>query len=520
MKSKLLIFIFSILTTFSFANQKTLNIAISSDLRSIDPRISADAPSCHIIYMLYEGLMRKDKEGTILPGIAEKYSVSEDGLKYIFHLRDAKWSNGDPVTAYDFECAWEKNINHRTANKSSYTFYPIKNAKAYLEQKVAFDAVGIKAVNEKTLEVELLHPVPYFLELTASCIGYMPISKKLEEKEPKWANKDTYVFNGPFYISKRKHNSEIILKKNERYWNKDNVNLPEINIQVVFDNSTLLKLFEKGQLDWCGHPLNDMNKDEIKKNDKSFNFINQSCVDWLTLNLNNKYFRNKNFRKALCLAINRKELADTLSFTKKPTTCILNDAFQIAENPFFEDGNVDQAKDYLNKALKELGIKKEEIAPIKFSIRNTDISRTYAQVIQEQIRKSLGLTVILDQSEWIVHLNKLQAKDYEIGELGWVSAVNDPIYILDVFRSRLSNMNTSGWESDIFQQLLEDSNFEMDPLKRKVIIGEAEKILVDDLPVIPIFSRIGCYKKNPRLKDVYLGHLNNILFTEAYFESK
>jgi len=201
------------------SSTRLVNISFYCPIRSLDPRICNEIPSCHVINMMYEGLMHLDLEGNPTFGVAESVDISDDQLTYTFHLRESNWSNGDPVTAYDFEYAWKKSVDPRHAKTGAYTFYTIKNVSDCLEKKVSVEEVGVHALDERTLQVELEHPAPYFLFLT-TCSTYSPINKKHDQEHPEWANKveELFVCNGPFKPKKWKKSFEMLLEKNEAYW--------------------------------------------------------------------------------------------------------------------------------------------------------------------------------------------------------------------------------------------------------------------------------------------------------------
>lgn len=284
------------------SNSQKISSFFLSPIRSLDPRISTEAPSKHIMNMLYEGLMRVGPDGEIIPGIAESVTISEDQTVYTFHLRDSLWSNGDPVTAYDFEYAWKKSVTPEHARQGAFTFYTIKNVAACLEKKMGVEEVGICALDEKTLEVKLEHPAPYFLHL-CTCTTYSPIHKETDLKHPSWHNSVNkhLVTNGPFLLTGWKKNVEICLEKNPYYWDAEEVQIGGVEVQVVTDANTQFFLFQKGKLDWIGQPFNNLPNDIIVNcyENNRLELSDSSEVFWFFLNTEKPLFNNKNFRKAL-----------------------------------------------------------------------------------------------------------------------------------------------------------------------------------------------------------------------------
>jgi len=503
--------------------KKFVNVAIASCVRSLDPRIGNEYPSAFVIRMLYEGLMRMGEEGKLFPGMASSYDVSQDKTRYTFHLRDAKWSNGDPVTAYDFEYAWKKAVDPAFAKTGAFTFYAIKNVEACLQGKVDVGQVGVKAVDEKTLVVDLEHPAPYFLALT-SCPTFMPINKRIDLERSDWANKvdDYFTCNGPFTVGKWKKGDSLVLRKNQKYWSADDVSLAGIKVLVVEDAMTQFYLFEKGKIDWFGDPLLGALPPDILK-DASIRQRLQSRealgLFWFFLNTDVYPLNNKNLRKALAYAINRHAIAEhVLQMGERPATGILAKDFKIKDSPYFDDGNLKKARDHFNLALQELDIEKKDFPKLTLSISTKATSSILNQAIQQQWHDALGIEVELDQKEWPVHFTKLSKGDFQLGEIQWVSWLYDPIYLLETFRIKSLATNMSRWEHPEYRHLLDLADNELDVDKRREYLKQAETFLMEEMPVIPIcFTRV-CYMQNPKLKGVYISPLKELDFRWAYFE--
>ncbi|MBF5059661.1 peptide ABC transporter substrate-binding protein [Candidatus Neptunochlamydia vexilliferae] len=501
---------------------KTVHISILAPVRSLDPRISTEKPSKHIMNMLYEGLMRLGPNGEVIPAIAKSVTISEDQTVYTFHLRDSIWSNGDPVTAYDFEYAWKKSVTPEYAQPGAFTFYTIKNVAACLEKRVGVEEVGVQALDEKTLKVELEHPAPYFLHL-CTCTSYSPIHKEIDLKHPNWSNSvsEHLVTNGPFSLTGWKKSVELCLQKNPNYWDANGVQIEGVEIQVVEDATTQFLLFEKGKLDWIGQPFNNLPNDIIVNcyENNRLELSDSSEVFWFFLNTEKPLFNNKNFRKALAYAINRDEIASHIfQLGERPAMGILNGVLSLQEAPYFEDGNVKLAKEHLEKALEEMEMTADEIPKIVLSQRSCIFTSRVNQAIQEQLRAVLGLKVEIDQVDWPLHFSRVSKGNYEFGEMPWHSWLKDPIYMLDTFRSKSVATNMSRWEHPHYQEILTLSDNEIDPEKRKEYLREAEAFLMEELPVIPLCFMKQHYLKNPKLQGVYVSPLKEIDFRYAFFQ--
>ncbi|MDJ0652031.1 MAG: peptide ABC transporter substrate-binding protein [Simkaniaceae bacterium] len=500
--------------------KQVIKLAFSAPVQSLDPRNSL-GPSTHLLDMLYEGLMRLGPKGEIIPGVAESFTISEDQKTYTFKLRNSYWSNGDPVTAYDFEYAWKKSVSPLQARESAFLFYAIKNVKACLEKKVGVDDVGIVALDEKTLKVELEHPAPYFLALCVRST-YAPIRKGIELKNFKWGNgmNENFVTNGPFLV-KRWKEGEIYVEKNPSYWDSRSMKIDGIQIVIVPDGNTQFLLYEKGELDWVGQPTGsippDIRAHAYKKGE--LQVMDAVGLHMFFLNSEKPPFNNKNFRKALAYAIDRQSLVDHIfQLGEKPAMGILNADIAVTDKPYFENGNIELAKKHLDRALLEMGMALEDLPTLTLSQRDGSFNLTVNQAIQQQLHANLGLHVEIDQLDFPVHMNQMIKGDYEIADITWSSVIKDPSYTLNVFRYRNSDMNVSFWEHLTYQDLLKEADEEIDLEKRREHLHLAEMLLMEEMPVIPLcFSKI-YFACNKHLKGVYISSLKEIDFRYAYFE--
>ena len=498
-----------------------LNLSISSEVRSLDPRVGNDYPSGLIIKMLYDGLMRLGPDGKLSQGVAESYEVSDDLKTYTFHLRSSRWSNGDPVTAYDFEYAWKKAIDPQYAKTGSFTFYIIKNVAACLEKRATLDEVGINAIDDRTFVVELEHPAPYFLSLT-TCSTFAPICKKVDLERPDWSyyGDKFFVSNGPFYLENWQKGNCITLKKNREYWDEPKVCLSGINILIIPDATTQFYMFEKGDIDWLGAPFGTIPIDLIKGlyKEKKVHQLEAMGLNWLFINTKKFPFSNKCFRRALASAIDRQAICEhVLLKGEKIALGILGSEFSEQIQPYFEDGNNDIARQYLSIALNELGITLKELPPISISFPSTDSSFRLVQALQQQLEQSLGIKVLLNHSEWMVHFNNVTSGNYELGLMAWVSWISDPIYFLNAFREEKLATNMSRWEHPLYKYYLNRSDNETDVVERKKDLVRAEALLMAEMPVIPIHYVTMSYAHHPKLKNFYISSLYEIDFKHAYF---
>ncbi len=504
--------------------ERTLNISFGAEVRVLDPRIVGEYPSSHLIRMLFDGLMRCNEAEVLSPSVAESYVISKDFKVYTFTLRDTMWSDGVPVTAHDFEYAWKKSLDSKTLSHGAQNFYFIKNAKLSAEGKVSVDEIGVHALNDKTLEVELEFPAPYFLEVLA-CTLFSPIPKHLEEKDPDWAHRTdhSFVSNGPFKLKKWKQGNKITVEKNPLYWDADHVHMSEICINFIEDGMTQLYMFEKDKLDWIGSPVNKIPSEAIKsiKNDPSFVSVESPCIYWFFLNSETFPFNNKKIRQAFSYAIDRQAIVDHIfEGDGIPAEGIVAPCFDLGNAPCFKDNNTLLAKELFDEALVELNLTREIFPPISISYAGAveTLSRT-SQVVQQLWQKTFGIKVRLQQADWPVHFTAIQKGNYQVGMMGWTSFIGDPIYMLQTFKYKGDMVNMSNWESQEYLDLLEASNLEVDPVKRNQLLIAAEKVLMDEMPIIPICFLSLEFSKKPELIGVNLPPSGEIDFKYAQFET-
>lgn len=490
--------------------EKTLRLTYLSEANSLDPRYGYEIPANHTVKMLFEGLMRLSLHHELIPAAAKEYSVSPDGKTYTFKIRPAKWTNNAPVTAYDFEYAWKSVIDPKIPTQGAADFYPIKNVEAIVKGELPVEEAGVRAFDEHTLIVELEYPTPYFLELTATS-AYSPVYSKASKKDP--TGEAYSVTNGPFRLKKRLEHHETILEKNPYYWNASEVKLDRIEISIVEDASTQLALFEKGKSDWLGKPFAKLPLDAVPalKEKGMLNHFPEKAVYWYFINTERFPYSHPKIRRALALSMNREEIV----------THVLKEGEEIAagvnrESRLFEDGALSEARNLFDEALTELGLAREDFPQVRLSYCNIETNHRIASAVQQQWQKALSIEVRLDPQEWTTYYDNLSSGKYEIGGLSWHARISDPIYNLQLFKYASDRLNMSNWENDEFQLTLQEAQEEVDSRRRLALLKKAETILMEHMPVIPVYFLTISYAKNPQLEDVGLSELNEIDFSRAW----
>ncbi|NOU57436.1 peptide ABC transporter substrate-binding protein [Brevibacillus borstelensis] len=498
---------------------KVLRLNFKSEPPTANPALAEDSTSGALLRATFDGLTRIGEDGKPHESVAEKIEISEDRLTYTFHLRDSKWSNGDPVTAHDFEYAWKHALEPSVAANYAYQLYYIKNAQAFNNNKAKADEVGVKALDDKTLEVKLENPTPFFLELTAF-YTYYPVNKKVAEADPKWATEaKTHVGNGPFKMETWEHKSKLVLVKNENYWDKDAVKLDKIDFSMVEDENTELSMFDNGDLDWAGAPLSALPTDAIPALKESGKMQVHAIAGTYLYKFNTEQapFNNAKIRKAFAYAIDRQSIVDNVTqANQQPAMGLVPPTMAVASEPYFKDNDIETAKKLLEEGMKEEGLTK--LPTITLSYNTSEGHKKIAEAVQDQWKKAFGIDVKLENKEWKVYLDDLHQGKFMIGRSSWSGDFNDPINFLELFKFKNGGNNDTKWENPKFQELLNQSALEKDEAKRKQILADAEKIFMDEMPAAPIYYYTHSYVKNDKVKGVVLDGLGFVDYKWATIE--
>ncbi len=500
-----------------------VRIASNSEAHTLDPRGARVLAASTTLNLMFEGLMRLDNDGELEPGVAESVEISPNRTTYTFHLRDSHWSNGDPVTAEDFMYAWKSMLEPNFPAPNAFQLYAIKNARQAKTGEASVDAVGVSAPDEKTLVVELDQPTPYFLELTAFH-ALFPVNQHIAKKHPSWAEGDFAHFtsNGPFQLDHWAHNDELTVVKNENYWDADAVKLSGVTL-VIGDEHTALELFENNDLEWTGSPLSIIPPDAIASmtQQDTLEVAPAAGTHWLRVNVDAKPFDNVKMRKALSLALDRQALVEhVIQGNQTPAMGVLPPNSRWHSPNYFEDHDVASAKLLLRQALAEMGLTRDELPTMTLVYRNDERQHRLAQTLQQQWREVLGIMVELEAVENKLLYERLKNQDYQLANGSWFADFSDPYNFLAVFDAKDNGTNNTGWESKRYQQLLELSSLAADANKRKVLLLQAERLLMDESPVIPLFFYSMNFRRASQLRDVGLSDLGVLNFRNAELVSE
>ncbi|WNC15687.1 peptide ABC transporter substrate-binding protein [Brevibacillus brevis] len=490
-----------------------LHWSINSEPPSLDPGIAVDADSFDMIYAAFEGLTNYDLNGQLTNATAESFTNNNDYTQFTFKIRkDAKWNNGDPVTAHDFVYAIRRNLDPKTASEYAYQLYYIKGGEEYNTGKGKAEDVGVKALDDYTVQFDLKSPTPFFRELTFFPTLF-PLHQKTVEGNPNWAAEaKTIVSNGPFNMETWEHKSKIVFAKSPTYWDKDNVKLDRIEIAMIDDNNTAFSMFENGEVDWGGYPASTLPTDAIQslKDAGKLMVADNPGTQSVVFNTTKPPFNNKKIRQAFAYAINRQELIDNILQTGVPAAYgWVPTSMGLKPDGYFKE-DPEKAKQLLAEGMKELGLTK--FPEVTYTYDTTDVNKKMAEALQDQWKKTLGIQVKLYTAELKVYRDMRSTGNFDMIRFQWGADFNDPINFLEMFRDKTGGNNHPDWENPKFKELIDQSYQEPNLEKRKQILLEAETILMDEMPLAPINFRGSPYVKNDKVKDFVIFPLGGAYF--------
>ncbi|SHH60111.1 peptide ABC transporter substrate-binding protein [Virgibacillus chiguensis] len=470
-------------------DEKILQLNNGEEPTSFDPAIGFDNVSWNALNNLMEGLTRLDEDHTPQPAVAEEWDVSEDGTTYTFYLReDANWSNGDPVVAEDFIFAWERLLNPKTGSSAGFLGYFIKGGEAFNSGEGSTDDLGITAVNEKTLEVELENPTGFFLHVLTNP-AFFPVNHQVAADNSEWhAEAESFVGNGPFQLESWEHDNEMMFTKNDAYWDADSVNLDGVHWAMVNDTNTEYQMFERGELDSAEIPAEL--SDQLIDGD-NVQVVDQGGLEFFRFNVTEEPFQNKNIRKAFALAVDQENITEYVVKNKvKPAYGYISPGFTNPSGEDFRDVNGDlvsfdpeEAKQLLEKGMEEEGY--DELPTVTLSYNTSDLNKEVAEAIQGMFSENIGVDVELENTEWNVFLEDQKALNHQLSRSSFLYDYADPVNFLESFITG-SYMNRTGWSNEQYDQLIANAKSEADEGKRWEYMYEAEKLLAEEVPLFPV----------------------------------
>lgn len=494
--------------------KQVLNWFSAGEISTMDPALNNDVYGGEQLDATMEGLVRLGNNSKVLPGIAKSWKESKDGMTWTFKLRkNAKWSNGEALTAKDFVYAWRRQVNPKTASTQSNKYSGIKNADAIVASKKPVSSLGIKALGKYKLVVTLERKIPYFQLLLAGSAFAPQKQKFIEKAGKKYGTAAKYTLSDGPFVMKGWTGSNLTWKlvKNKYYWDKKNVKLTKINFSVQKSQSTSYNLYQAGKLD-----MTTLSASQSKslKNQKGWQIKKSNRTQYLMYNFKtDKNLRNVNLRRAIAAAINKESLAKTLNLADIAATSLtpsgITDPISgkefskevvTKETAAIQSGTKAQAKAYYKKALKELG--KKQIT-IKLLGDDTDDAKKTTEFIQSALESTLGMKVEVTNMPFKNRFTREEAGDFDVILDGWSGDYADPNTFLEMFQK--TNVNNYGsWENAAYNKAMETSKTTASSKKRWSALVKAERILLTQQGVTPLYYSNTATLINPKVKNITL----------------
>ncbi|MEP4149077.1 MAG: peptide ABC transporter substrate-binding protein [Halioglobus sp.] len=463
--------------------------------QTIDPHVMSGSPEVNIAMALFEGLVVRDPQSLkMVPGAAERWELSADKRTMTFFLNPrGRWSNGDPVTAHDFVWSLQRSLNPKLGNLLAYTLFPILNAEAYATARISDPTLlGITAIDDLTLQITLTNPTPYFLQTLGTYPTY-PVHRATVEAHggaavrfTPWTKVENIVGNGPFVLEEWEMYRRITVSKSSTYWDAENVTLNKVVFHPIENTSAEEKMFRVGQLHFSQRvPLSKIRNYQAMDN-SPYQQTPMLGTYYLSMNLTASPLDDVRVRMALAMSINRQQIIETvLDGSERPATALTPPGIPGYTPPDTIRYNPEHARSLLAAAGYPDG---EGWPGLTYLYNTAENHRKIAVTLQQMWKKELNIDVELINQEWKVYLETLNNKDFQIARAGWIGGMLDPRTFLSRFITT-GGTNRTGFSNARYDEImLKEAPETSDPVKRMDLLHEAETILMQELPLIPLFA--------------------------------
>ncbi len=509
----------------TLAEDQTVNFWALDNLSAIDPGISEGTDASEVQRQIFEGLFTQDFNGNLRPALAIKTSVSEDKKTYTFDLRkEAKWSDGKPVTAHDFVYAWRRVVDPATASPYSYYFdmMKVKNAADITNGLQEVEKLGVKAIDDHTLEVTLSTPIPYFTKMLVSSTTYPVPQWAIEEHGDRWTREENLVVNGPYKMTANNLGEVYTVERNETYWNNENTILDKINFVIVPNINQALTRFLAGELDFVNMPTGQYPRLKKEYPDQA-QVQPRLCTYYVTMNMREnapEALKDVRVRRALWLAVDRDILIDNiLQGGQIPAYSFTHIKTAGYTPPRLEEAKWSQAKrdEKARELLSAAGYGPDNPLAFDYVYNTSEGHKQIAIYLQQQWKNKLGAKIAINNVEWKTLLSIRDAGDFELSRNAWCGDYNEASTFVDLFHSQ-STQNDSKYNNSQVDDLLELSKTKEDPQE---LYAEIEKIAADEGAMVPLYHYTRPFMLNPAVKGWPFGNVQQFWYaTDLYKVAK
>ncbi|MDO4547023.1 MAG: peptide ABC transporter substrate-binding protein [Clostridia bacterium] len=496
---------------------------IADDPEQMDPTLNSYSRSSMVLQQLFRGLYKLNSDGSgFIPCLAESYEVSEDQLTYTFKLKeDLKWSDGSPLTAADFEYSWKRVLNPDVASRAQSDMWVLKNGRAYANGECSADEVGVTAVDDTTLVVELEALTPWFISLTA-ITSYFPVKKEVVEAEEPWTRSpETYISSGPFMLEEISSLAYIRMVKNPYYVDADDVQTDTLTYMIIPDAATVLTAYNNGEI----NVADNLSSDAIAqyKDTDEFSSIGRIGIQYCDFNCDLPEFSDKRVRQAFAISIDRQAVLNALRITEpviygfipysQPSLTDPDKSYRDIAGDMFE---MDVAK--AQQLMADAGYPAGEGFPtVEIVTRADNEQRLMAQILGEMWKANLGVDYSITTYESATYWDELEMGNFSVDRNGYTCDYLDPVANLKIFVTG-SNAYENNWDDPVFDAMIDATDKESDPAKREQLIIEAEKYLIEEMPAMPMYSYEDTFLVKPGVNGVIKNAIGHINFEYATFE--
>ena len=496
---------------------------LSNEPDGIDPGVTNNSFASTFLVNCFEGLVTYDATGTVVPGNAESWDISEDGTVYTFHLRDGlKWSDGTDLTAEDYVYALQRVLNPETAGQyvDIVTAY-VKNAKEYYAGEATAEELGVKAVDPQTLEITLIQPTSFFIDLLTMWV-FDPVQKAtIEANGDQWtASPETYVCNGPFKITEMNMGESMVLEKNEHYWDAENVTMEKVTLRYNLDTYTALTAYESGEVDGIRNiPSSDYAR--LKAENAGIQSVPNYGTVYYNINCEKEPYNNPLVRKALNLAVDRQAIIDNVvQVDATPAYNFLAPGY-VVDGTDITEGRSDRGlspnadPEAAKAALAEAGYPDGEGFPtLQLSYYSDDTVKKVVEAMAEMLETNLGIEVEITSNDWAIFYENVQKGNYEVAAMGWSADYTHPMSFLPLLVTDDAN-NNSFYSNPEYDAMVEQIKAETDPAKAVELIKQAEDLVMDEYPFINLYYKANNFLMKDYVKGYYMLSNGNLCFKNA-----
>ncbi|MFS1457278.1 ABC transporter substrate-binding protein [Vibrio splendidus] len=492
-----------------------------TEVATIDPHKSQGVPESHVIRDLLEGLVNQDGEGNTIPGVAESWETT-DNKTFTFHLRkDAKWSNGDPVTAEDFVYSWQRAVDPATA--SPYAWYmeytKMVNAKDIVAGKKDKSELGVKAVDANTLVVELDTAVPYFVMMMGHTTMKPVHQATVEKFGDQWTKPGNFVGNGAFSVDKWVVNERLVLKRNDQYWNNDKTVLNKVTFLPIENQVAEMSRFLSGEIDFTNELPTEHFKRLKKEYAEDVSVAGNLCTYYYIFNTKKAPFDDVRVRKAISYAIDRNIVSDAILAQGQKPAYFLTPEITAGFNPELPAyGKMSQKErnEEAARLLEEAGYGKDN--PLNFNLlyNTSENHKKIAVALGSMWKKTLGLKVTLENQEWKTYLSSKDSGDFEVARAGWCGDYNEASSFLTLMKSN----NTTGgvhYDSAEYDQIIDKALNSTSAEEREALYLEAEALMAKDMPIAPIYQYVKSRLLNPHVGGFPTNNAEDKIFSKDLY---